>query len=491
MNDTSANQFCRRTRREFLWEAGAGFGALGLTGLLRSDPLLRARARRRRDQVRQPDGAEEADAPGEGQDRHLPVHVRRAEPGRHVRLQARTLPARRQDDPREDVRPRRAQERGPRRRAEVAVQALRQVRQAASATCSRTSARASTTSRSSTRCTPSRRSTAPAMLMMNSGRHAQRQPVPRLVGHVRPRQREREPARLRRDARQDRRADQRAEELVERLHAGRVPGRVDPRRQTPIHDLALPAGHDAASSSATCSIGCKEKNEEHLATRSRQQRTGGPHRQLRTRVQDAGTRPGGGRLREGDRRRRRSCTASTTRRRTTSAASACSPAGWSSAACGSSRSTPAAPTTTTTGTPTRDMVEEPHASTPATPTSRSPGCSKDLKRRGLLDSTIVVWGGEFGRQPTAEYATGHRPRPQRLRLHDVAGRRRHQGRRSASATTDELGNAAVDDRFHVKNLHATVLHQMGLDPNKLTYFYGGLDQKLVGVEGAEPIKQLI
>ena len=49
----------------------------------------------------------------------------------------------------------------------------------------------------------------------------------------------------------------------------------------------------------------------------------------------------------------------------------------------------------------------------------------------------------------------------------------------------------MEDRFHVKNLHATILHQMGFDPNKLTYFYGGLDQKLVGVEGAEPIKQLI
>ena len=57
--------------------------------------------------------------------------------------------------------------------------------------------------------------------------------------------------------------------------------------------------------------------------------------------------------------------------------------------------------------------------------------------------------------------------------------------------TDELGSAAVTDRFHVKNLHATVLHQMGLDPNKLAYFYGGLDQKLVGVEGAEPIRKII
>jgi hypothetical protein len=52
---------------------------------------------------------------------------------------------------------------------------------------------------------------------------------------------------------------------------------------------------------------------------------------------------------------------------------------------------------------------------------------------------------------------------------------------------DELGAEAVDDRFHVKNLHATILHLMGLDPDRLTYFYGGLDQKLVGVEGAEPI----
>jgi hypothetical protein len=53
--------------------------------------------------------------------------------------------------------------------------------------------------------------------------------------------------------------------------------------------------------------------------------------------------------------------------------------------------------------------------------------------------------------------------------------------------TDELGSAAVRDRLHVRNLHATVLQQMGLDPNALTYFYNGLDQKLVGVEGADPI----
>jgi hypothetical protein len=57
--------------------------------------------------------------------------------------------------------------------------------------------------------------------------------------------------------------------------------------------------------------------------------------------------------------------------------------------------------------------------------------------------------------------------------------------------TDELGAAAVDKPYHVKHLHATVLNQLGIDPNRLTYFQSGLDQKLVGVEGAEPIREVI
>ena len=115
---------------------------------------------------------------------------------------------------------------------------------------------------------------------------------------------------------------------------------------------------------------------------------------------------------------------------------------------------------------------------------------KDLKRRGLLDSTIVIWGGEFGRQPTAEYeqGTGRDHNAYGFTMWMAGGG--IKGGVSVGAT-DELGNEAVENRFHVKNLHATVLWQMGLDPNKLTYFYGGLDQKLVGVEGAEPIWQII
>jgi hypothetical protein len=118
------------------------------------------------------------------------------------------------------------------------------------------------------------------------------------------------------------------------------------------------------------------------------------------------------------------------------------------------------------------------------------GLLKDLKRRGLLDQTLIVWGGEFGRQPTAEYAqgTGRDHNAYGFTMWLAGGGVR--GGQSVGET-DELGSAAVKDRFHVKNLHATILHQLGLDPEKLTYFYGGLDQKLVGVEGAEPIWQVI
>jgi hypothetical protein len=118
------------------------------------------------------------------------------------------------------------------------------------------------------------------------------------------------------------------------------------------------------------------------------------------------------------------------------------------------------------------------------------GLLKDLKRRGLLDSTIVIWGGEFGRQPTAEYAQGTGRDHNAYGFTMWAAGGGIKGGVSVGET-DELGSAAVTDRFHVRNLHATVLHQMGLDPNKLTYFYGGLDQKLVGVEGADPITQII
>jgi len=118
------------------------------------------------------------------------------------------------------------------------------------------------------------------------------------------------------------------------------------------------------------------------------------------------------------------------------------------------------------------------------------GLLTDLKQRGLLNKTIIVWGGEFGRQPTAEYAKGTG------RDHNcfgfttwMAGGGIKGG--TSYGTTDELGSKAVENRLAVKNLHATILHQMGLDPNGLSYFFGGLNQKLVGVEEVEPIHEII
>lgn len=115
---------------------------------------------------------------------------------------------------------------------------------------------------------------------------------------------------------------------------------------------------------------------------------------------------------------------------------------------------------------------------------------QDLKQRGLLDSTLVVWGGEFGRQPTAEYAKGTG------RDHNAYGFTMWMAgggiKRGVSfGATDELGGTAIEKPLHVKHLHSTILHQMGLDPDRLTYFYSGLDQKLVGVEGAEPIRDIM
>ena len=118
------------------------------------------------------------------------------------------------------------------------------------------------------------------------------------------------------------------------------------------------------------------------------------------------------------------------------------------------------------------------------------GLLKDLKQRGLLDETLVIWGGEFGRQPTAEYAKGTG------RDHNAWGFTMWMAGGGIKGgvsygETDELGGKAVVDRLHVKHLHATVLHQMGLDPNNLAYLYNGLDQKLVGVEEVEPIRKII
>jgi hypothetical protein len=104
----------------------------------------------------------------------------------------------------------------------------------------------------------------------------------------------------------------------------------------------------------------------------------------------------------------------------------------------------------------------------------------DLKRRGLLDSTLVMWTGEFGRTPTGQNGKGrdHSPRGFSSWL---AGGGVKGGQ--AVGATDEFGFAAVENKVHIHDLHATVLHLLGLDHTLLTYFHGGRDHRLTDVSG--------
>jgi hypothetical protein len=113
----------------------------------------------------------------------------------------------------------------------------------------------------------------------------------------------------------------------------------------------------------------------------------------------------------------------------------------------------------------------------------------DLQERGLLDETLVVWGGEFGRQPVVQGDSGGRDHNPKGFTYFLAGGGIKGG--TSYGQTDELGHEAVQDRHHIRDLHATVLHLMGLDHRKLTYFYGGLNQKLTGVVEPDLIKGIL
>ena len=105
---------------------------------------------------------------------------------------------------------------------------------------------------------------------------------------------------------------------------------------------------------------------------------------------------------------------------------------------------------------------------------------KDLKARGLLQDTLVVWGGEFGRTPTAEGNNGREHHPFGFTMW-LAGGGIKGG--VVHGATDEFGWHAVENRVHVHDLHATILHLMGLDHERLTYRYSGRDYRLTDVAG--------
>jgi hypothetical protein len=106
---------------------------------------------------------------------------------------------------------------------------------------------------------------------------------------------------------------------------------------------------------------------------------------------------------------------------------------------------------------------------------------RDLKARGLLDETLVVWGGEFGRTPTAEGTSKGRDHHSLGFSMWLAGGGVRGG--IVHGATDELGFVAVEGKVHVHDLHATILHLMGIDHEKLTYRYSGRDFRLTDVHG--------
>ena len=105
---------------------------------------------------------------------------------------------------------------------------------------------------------------------------------------------------------------------------------------------------------------------------------------------------------------------------------------------------------------------------------------QDLKTRGLLDETIVIWGGEFGRTPTAQGARGRNHHATGFSIWLAGGGFR--GGMTYGAT-DELGMHSVENRMSVHDLHATLLHQMGIDHERLTFRYSGRDFRLTDVHG--------
>jgi len=118
------------------------------------------------------------------------------------------------------------------------------------------------------------------------------------------------------------------------------------------------------------------------------------------------------------------------------------------------------------------------------------GLIQDLKQRGLLDSTIIFWSGEFGRLPISQSARGrdHNRHACSLLLSGGGFKPGH-----VYGATDEVGNRAVENRVSVPDLHATILHQLGLDHDRVTYNHSGRDETLTDsvVTGAKVIRDIL
>jgi hypothetical protein len=115
------------------------------------------------------------------------------------------------------------------------------------------------------------------------------------------------------------------------------------------------------------------------------------------------------------------------------------------------------------------------------------GLLRDLKRRGMLDETLVVWGGEFGRTPMSESGNGRDHNPYGFTVWMAGG-----GIKGGvvHGETDEIGLYAVKDRVHVHDIHATILHCLGLDHLKLTYLHNGRDERAT-INGGKVVEAIL
>jgi hypothetical protein len=133
-----------------------------------------------------------------------------------------------------------------------------------------------------------------------------------------------------------------------------------------------------------------------------------------------------------------------------------------------------------TGWDAHDDVEKNHATMCARTDRPVAALLADLKRRGLFESTLVVWGGEFGRMPMSESGTGRDHNPHGFCFW-FAGAGVKGG--TVHGATDAVGLRAEVDRVHVHDLHATILHLMGLDHTQLTFPHNGREERLTDTAG--------
>jgi len=117
------------------------------------------------------------------------------------------------------------------------------------------------------------------------------------------------------------------------------------------------------------------------------------------------------------------------------------------------------------------------------------GLLTDLKRRGLWNDTLVVWGGEFGRMPMSEQGKGRDHNPWGYSVW-LAGGGVKPG--MAYGSTDPVGLRAAENPVHIRNFHATLLYLLGLDPQALSYYHNGLDERLIGpTDDVEVVKDIL